>query len=370
MARIPAGAELIENSVSKAPGFSIGNVHVMAGVPSIMQAMLDALAPKLRRPARRCCRARLRPASRRATRWPVRRGAEAVSRRQHGQLSVLRGGSRLYHDAGASLARRSAAGRGRGEVQGDARSRRRWGRRRRESGRISLWISSRLDWRVRTCRAMVPVLPAFQGEIKGMTEPRPEKAFPVSWDQFHRDARALAWRSVGTGAVAGDRLRDARRLVPAAIIARELGIRLIETVCVASYHDYKEQGGLKVLKPVSKVDRRSRRRKRGGVLVIDDLVDTGKTARLVREMVPKCHYATMYAKPAGPTAGRYVHHRGQPGYLDLLPVGHGLHVPGADRTGHRRLGRPPRQSIRIRLKSSTPGLIVSFRLMEDCHRSR
>lgn len=48
MARIPAGAELIENSVSTAPGFSIGNVHVMAGVPAIMQAMLAALAPRLR----------------------------------------------------------------------------------------------------------------------------------------------------------------------------------------------------------------------------------------------------------------------------------------------------------------------------------
>jgi len=47
MARIPEGATLIENSVSKAPGFTIGNVHVMAGVPSIMQAMLDALAPRL-----------------------------------------------------------------------------------------------------------------------------------------------------------------------------------------------------------------------------------------------------------------------------------------------------------------------------------
>ena len=49
MARIPAGATLIQNSVSKAPGFSIGNVHVMAGVPAIMQAMLDALAPRLAR---------------------------------------------------------------------------------------------------------------------------------------------------------------------------------------------------------------------------------------------------------------------------------------------------------------------------------
>jgi len=48
MARIPAGAELIANSVSKAPGFKIGNVHVMAGVPSIMQAMLDVVAPTLK----------------------------------------------------------------------------------------------------------------------------------------------------------------------------------------------------------------------------------------------------------------------------------------------------------------------------------
>ncbi|MFY8114711.1 MAG: competence/damage-inducible protein A [Rhabdaerophilum sp.] len=48
MARIPAGAELIENPISKAPGFQIGNVIVMAGVPSIMQAMLDNVAPRLR----------------------------------------------------------------------------------------------------------------------------------------------------------------------------------------------------------------------------------------------------------------------------------------------------------------------------------
>ncbi|MEQ8372852.1 MAG: molybdopterin-binding protein [Roseibium aggregatum] len=48
MARIPEGADLIENKVSKAPGFRIENVHVMAGVPSIMQAMMDALAPSLK----------------------------------------------------------------------------------------------------------------------------------------------------------------------------------------------------------------------------------------------------------------------------------------------------------------------------------
>lgn len=51
MARIPVGAELVANSVSKAPGFWIGNVIVMAGVPAVMQAMLDAVAPKLSRGA-------------------------------------------------------------------------------------------------------------------------------------------------------------------------------------------------------------------------------------------------------------------------------------------------------------------------------
>jgi len=49
MARIPHGAELVDNPVSRAPGFWIGNVIVMAGVPFIMQAMLDGVAPKIAR---------------------------------------------------------------------------------------------------------------------------------------------------------------------------------------------------------------------------------------------------------------------------------------------------------------------------------
>ena len=129
-----------------------------------------------------------------------------------------------------------------------------------------------------------------------MSAPR-EKAFPVSWDQFHRDARALAWRLAGSGPF--DALVAITRggLVPAAIVARELELRLIETVCVASYHDYKNQGGLKVLKPiapeVARLDADAR------ILVVDDLVDTGATMKIVREMLPKAHVATVYAKPLG-----------------------------------------------------------------------
>ena len=130
-------------------------------------------------------------------------------------------------------------------------------------------------------------------------QPRPEKAFPVSWDQFHRDARALAWRLSGQGNWQAIVCVTRGGLVPAAVIARELGVRLIETVCVASYHEYREQGGLTVLKPIAKDVVDLAGGKGSGLLVIDDLVDTGRTARLVRDMVPKCHYATMYAKPAG-----------------------------------------------------------------------
>lgn len=49
MARIPAGAELIDNPVSHAPGFMLGNVIVMAGIPGVMQGMLEAVTPRLRR---------------------------------------------------------------------------------------------------------------------------------------------------------------------------------------------------------------------------------------------------------------------------------------------------------------------------------
>ena len=124
-----------------------------------------------------------------------------------------------------------------------------------------------------------------------------DKAFPVSWDQFHRDARALAWRISGMkiewhGCVCITR----GGLVPTAIICRELGIRMIDTLAIASYHDYDEQGELKVIKSVGEELTRDGGR---GVLVVDDLTDTGRTAKAAREIMPNAHYAAIYAKPAG-----------------------------------------------------------------------
>jgi xanthine phosphoribosyltransferase len=125
----------------------------------------------------------------------------------------------------------------------------------------------------------------------------PEKAFPVSWDQFHRDARALAWRLAGiNGGWTAIVCITRGGLVPAAIISRELGIRVIETVSVASYHDYTSQGEMQVLKEISPTLRANGGE---GVLIIDDLTDTGKTAAVVRAMIPKAHFAAVYAKPKG-----------------------------------------------------------------------
>lgn len=123
-----------------------------------------------------------------------------------------------------------------------------------------------------------------------------QKNFPVSWDQFHRDSRALAWRLSGQGPFTAMVGITRGGLVPAAIVARELNIRMIETVSVKSY-EHKDQGQVEILKPISDAIRSGENS--GKVLIVDDLVDTGATARVVRDMLPGAHFATVYAKPMG-----------------------------------------------------------------------
>ena len=126
-----------------------------------------------------------------------------------------------------------------------------------------------------------------------------EKAFPVSWEQFHRDARALAWRLNEAGPFKAIVSITRGGLVPATVVARELGIRVIETVCIASYHEYQKQGELQVLKPVADAVANAGGGAGEGVLIVDDLTDTGKTAKVIRELLPKAHFAAVYAKPQG-----------------------------------------------------------------------
>jgi xanthine phosphoribosyltransferase len=136
------------------------------------------------------------------------------------------------------------------------------------------------------------------GESDKLPPRDPAKIFPVSWDQFHRDSRALAWRLTGAGPFEAIVCITRGGLVPAAIVARELGIRLIETVCVTSY-DHTTQGELRVIKVVAPEIVARGAGEGVSVLIVDDLVDTGQTARLVRAALPRAHLATVYAKPMG-----------------------------------------------------------------------
>jgi xanthine phosphoribosyltransferase len=127
---------------------------------------------------------------------------------------------------------------------------------------------------------------------------QPRKPFPVSWDQFHRDARALAWRLAEAGPFEAMVCVTRGGLVPAAIVARELGIRMIESICVSSY-DHTTQGEVRIIKTVAPEVAALGGGRGKGVLIVDDLVDTGKTARLVRRLLPDAHFAAVYAKPLG-----------------------------------------------------------------------
>lgn len=126
-----------------------------------------------------------------------------------------------------------------------------------------------------------------------------KKTYPISWEQLHRDSRALAWRLLEHDYFKGIVTITRGGLVPAAIVARELDIRLIDTVCVNSYDWQDQRGEIEVLKALEMDGE--------GWLLIDDLVDTGRTAKTVREMLPEAHFATVYAKPKGrPLVDTYI----------------------------------------------------------------
>jgi len=120
-----------------------------------------------------------------------------------------------------------------------------------------------------------------------------QHTFRVSWEQFHRDSRALAWRLLATKKEWKRIIAVARGgLIPATIIARELDIHYIDTICVSSYTaQYK--GRLSILKGILRPDWAEE------YLVIDDLVDTGETGMAIRNVIPRIYFATVYAKPDG-----------------------------------------------------------------------
>ncbi len=125
-----------------------------------------------------------------------------------------------------------------------------------------------------------------------------EKGFHISWDQIHRDSRALAWRLDGHGPNEGawKAVVAVTRggMAPAMIVARELDIRTVDTISIKSY-DHQAQSDAVVLKSPD----RDLMGDGTGILIVDDLVDSGKTLEVVRKRFPNAHFATVYAKPLG-----------------------------------------------------------------------
>ena len=117
--------------------------------------------------------------------------------------------------------------------------------------------------------------------------------YVVTWDMFQMHARKLSERLLPASQWRGIIAVSRGGLFPAAVLARELGIRHIETVCIASYHDHNNQGELQVLHAAQVPNGGE------GFIVVDDLVDTGNTARAIRQMYPNAKFVTVFAKPAG-----------------------------------------------------------------------
>ena len=117
--------------------------------------------------------------------------------------------------------------------------------------------------------------------------------YVVTWDMFQMHARKLSERLLPASQWKGIIAVSRGGLFPAAVLARELGIRHIETVCIASYHDHNNQGELQVLHSAQVPNCGE------GFIVVDDLVDTGNTARAIRQMYPNAKFVTVFAKPAG-----------------------------------------------------------------------
>jgi xanthine phosphoribosyltransferase len=126
-----------------------------------------------------------------------------------------------------------------------------------------------------------------------------EKGFHVSWDQLHRDARALAWRLQGQGPDQGQWRAVVAitrgGMAPAMIVSRELDIRVVDTISVKSYDRMTQAEAIVIKAPNPEIMGEAGE----GVLIVDDLVDTGRTLEVVRALYPRAHYATVYAKPKG-----------------------------------------------------------------------
>ena len=164
------------------------------------------------------------------------------------------------------------------------------------------------------------------------------------------------------GPVRGDRLHHPRRPRAGGDRRARARLRLIESVCIASYHDYTNQGELQVLKDIAPAIKALGDGSGKGVLVVDDLTDTGKTAKIVRDMLPNAHFADRLRQAGRPADDRYLRDRGEPGHLDLFPLGYGPDLSGPDQGGCCRLEPFP-----IRHESALVFVSAAFSTVNRVH---
>lgn len=127
------------------------------------------------------------------------------------------------------------------------------------------------------------------------------KKYTVSWDMFQSYVRDLAKQLLPTSQWKGIIAVSRGGLFPASILARELGIRHVETISIVSYsqHFVQDKDPLKVLtKPEGDGE---------GFIIVDDLADSGNTVRELKRLYPKGYIVTVFAKPKGaPLVDKYL----------------------------------------------------------------
>lgn len=113
----------------------------------------------------------------------------------------------------------------------------------------------------------------------------------VTWDMLQIYTRKLADRLLKKNSWNQIIAVSRGGLVPSALLAREMGIRCVDTICISSYNYDNLKKKRKIIK---KADGNGEQ-----VIVIDDLVDTGGTAKIIRNLYPQAYFVTIFAKPMG-----------------------------------------------------------------------
>ncbi|XBC39444.1 MAG: xanthine phosphoribosyltransferase [Buchnera aphidicola (Nurudea shiraii)] len=119
------------------------------------------------------------------------------------------------------------------------------------------------------------------------------KKYIVTWDMLQIYARKLAYKLLPATQWDGIIAVSRGGLIPSALLARELNIRFIDTICISSY-DHNNLRDLRILKYASMTKLNESK-----IIVVDDLVDTGGTGQVIRHIYPKATFVAIFSKPMG-----------------------------------------------------------------------